>query len=126
MLQLASLFAPRDIVLYGVVAGAAAGAVVAIRSEGRRRGRFLVVSGTTLAGWLAWNFTLNATDASGFNVDAPVVKLSWADAGSGVLAFVVTALVLGLVTEREHPARNSVGTAAIAGLVATLVDLFVL
>jgi hypothetical protein len=126
MQALASLFAPWEIVVYGLVAGALAAAVTATREEGRRKGRFAVVGATTLLGWLAWNFTLNATDADGFNVDAPVVAISWADAGSGVLAFAVTALVLGLATERAQRASRVVGTAVMAGVVAILVDLVVL
>ncbi len=70
--------------------------------------------------------TLNATNATGFNVDAPIIPLSWADVGSGVLAFTATALVLGLVAERPEPAQHVVGAAGIAGLVAVALDLFVL
>ena len=69
---------------------------------------------------------MNATNGRNFNVDAPVIGLSWADAGSGVLAFVATALFLGLVRERGEPAGRVIGAATIAGLLATLVDLFVL
>jgi hypothetical protein len=126
MVPIASLFTPRDIVMYGILAALVAGALVALRANGRRHHRFLVVGATTFAGWVAWNFTLNATNARGFNVDAPVIYLSWADAGSGVFAFVVTALVLGLVTERDALARTVVGAAAIAGIAAAFVDLFVL
>ena len=61
-----------------------------------------------------------------FNVDAPVIGLSWADAGSGVMAFVATALVPGLVFELRESADRVVGTAGIAGVVALGVDLFVL
>ena len=125
-MPVASLFAPWEIVVYGLVAGALAAAVTAAREDGRRNGRFAVVGVTTLLGWLAWNFTLNATDADGFNVDAPAVAISWADAGSGVLAFAVTALVLGLVSERTRPASSVVGAAVTAGVVAILVDLVVL
>jgi hypothetical protein len=40
--------------------------------------------------------------------------------------FAVTALVLGIVSERVQPASRVVETAAIAGVVAILVDLVVL
>ena len=79
----------------------------------------------TTAGFIAWNLTLNATHAAGFDTDAPVIALSWQDAGSGVLAFVVTALVLG-AWWREEPAGRVVGAAALAGLAAMVVDIFVL
>src|SRR3954466_9880821 len=120
------MFAVRDIVIFALVAGALAAAILAAGPWGRRRGRFGVAGVTTTVGFIAWNFTLNATDATGFNVDAPVIGLSWADAGSGVLALVVTVLVLGLITERRESAAHVVGAAAIAGLVAIVVDLFVL
>ena len=125
MQALASLFAPWEIVVYGLVAGALAAAVTATREEGRRNGRFAVVGATTLLGWLAWNLTLNHTNATGFNVDAPMVRVSWADGGSGVLAFAMTALALG-ITEWRQPAGRVLGAAAIAGLVALIVDIFVL
>src|SRR5512133_1839914 len=48
----------------------------------------------------------------------PLVRVSWADAGSGVFGFLVTAVVLGLITCRKDPAGRVVGAAAIAGIVA--------
>jgi len=120
------MFAVRDIVIFALVAGVLAAAILAAWPWARRHGRFAVAGVTTAVGFIAWNLTLNATDATGFNVDAPIIPLSWADAGSGVLAFVATALVLGLFTERGEPASRVVGAAALAGLVAIIVDLFVL
>ena len=119
------LFPVRDIVVYGIVAGLVAGALACLRPWSRHAGRFVVVAACTVAGWTAWNLTLNATHAAGFNTDAPVIALSWADSGSGVLAFVVTALVLA-VWWRDEPASQVVGTAALAGLAAMVVDIFVL
>jgi hypothetical protein len=93
----------------------------------RDRNRFIVGGITTLLGWYAWNFTLNATGAvPNFNVDAPVIPLSWADTGSGVFACLLTALVLGLGTDRDQPAGRVVGAAGIAALAAILLDLVVL
>jgi len=120
------MFAVRDIVVFAVLAGLLAAGALAAWSWARRPRRFALGGLTTTIGFMAWNFTLNATDARGFDVDAPVIGLSWADVGSGVLAFTVTALVLGLLTERQEPAGRVVGAAAIAGLVAMLLDLFVL
>ena len=51
---IASLFSPGDIVAYGVLAAVVLAAVFAIRPSGRSHSRFLVVAGTTLAGWLAF------------------------------------------------------------------------
>ena len=76
-------------------------------------------------GWIAWHRILNVTRATGFDVDAPIIQVSWEDAGSGVLAFFATALVLGLVTEPKEHASRVVGAASIAGLVALIVDVFV-
>ena len=120
------MFAVRDIVIFAVLAGVLAAGALAAWPWSRRPRRFVLGGLTTTLGFLAWNLTLNATDARGFNVDAPVMPLSWADTGSGVLAFVVTALVFGLLTEKREPAGRVVGGAAIAGLVAMLLDLFVL
>ena len=120
------MFAIRDIVIFAVVAGVLAAAALAAWPWSRKGGRFMVGGVTTTLGFIAWNLVLNATNATGFDVDAPVIGLSWADAGSGVLSFVVTALALGLLTERQEPAGRVVGAAGIAGLVAMIVDLFVL
>ena len=120
------MFEVRDILIFSVLAGVLSAGALAAWSWARRPSRFGLAGLTTALGFAAWNVTLNATDARGFNVDAPVIPLSWADVGSGILAFAVTALVLGLITERHEPAGRIVGAAAIAGLVAMLLDLFVL
>jgi len=122
------MFAVQDIVVFSVVAGALAAAVLwAVWPWSRLKRRFLIAGATTLLGFMAWNFTLNATQAvPNFDVDAPIIRLSWADAGSGVCACLVTALVLGLITDRHEPAYRVVGAAGIAGLAAIALDLFVL
>ena len=122
------MFAVQDILIFSLIAGVLAAAVLwAVWPWSRTGNRFLLAGATTIVGFLAWNFTLNATQAvPNFDVDAPVVRISWADAGSGVFACLVTALALGLLTDRDAPASRVVGTAAIAGLVAMVLDLFVL
>ena len=122
------MFALSDIALFSVIAGVLAAAVLWVAWRWSRINRRYIVAGvTTTVGFALWNLTLNATRAvPNFNVDAPVIPLSWADAGSGVFACLVTALVLGLVTDRTEPASRVVGAAAIAGLVAIGLDLFVL
>jgi hypothetical protein len=122
------LFAVQDILIFSFIAGVLASAVLwAAWRWSRLRARFLLAGITTFVGMAAWNFTLNATQAvPNFDVDAPLVRISWADAGSGVFACLMTALVLGLVTDKDEPAYRVVGAAAIAGLVAIGLDLFVL
>ena len=68
---------------------------------------------------------LNTIHSGGFNTNAPIVARSWADTGSGICAFPVTAVVLGLVTARDEPARAVRVTPLIAGGVAPLLDVFV-
>ncbi|HYW88290.1 MAG TPA: hypothetical protein VFB50_11000 [Chloroflexota bacterium] len=122
------MFALSDIAIFSILAGLLTAAVLWFAWRWSRVNRRFIVAGvTSTIGFALWNLTLNATGAvPSFNVDAPVIPLSWADAGSGVFACLVTALVLGLVTNRDQPAGQVVGAAAIAGLVAVGVDLFVL
>ncbi len=122
-----SHFAASDILAFGVLAAAVAGAALLAFPWSRGRGRPAIGALTTFAGWCAWNFTIDGVDVvSKLDVDAPVIGLSWADAGSGIFAFVATALVFGLISDRDAPARLAVGAAALAGIAAILVDLFVL
>ena len=120
------MFAVRDIVLFSVVAGVLAALVLAAWPWARMSRAFAIAGMTTTLGMMAWNSILLMSDTSSLNVDAPVIGLSWQDVGSGVWAFLATALVLGLIVLPEHPARRVVGAAGIAGLVAMIVDIFVL
>jgi hypothetical protein len=86
----------------------------------------VAAAGGTASGWLAWNFTLHATHARGFDVDAPGALVSWQDAGSGVFVFGAVALLLGLVVDRDQPAGRVIGMAATSGIAALVVDIFVL
>lgn len=72
--------------------------------------------------------SLHVTHSANFDTNAPLIKISWADAGSGVLTFtfVVVALALGLWIDRQQPASRVIAIAAMAGILASLVDLFVL
>jgi uncharacterized membrane protein len=108
-----------------VIASVLVAVILAIWPWARLRGRFAIAGVATLVGWIAWHLVLNATQATGFDVDAPVIRVSWEDAGSGVVVFFFTALALGLVTEREQPASRVIGAACIAGLVALIFDVFV-
>jgi len=121
------MFALTSVLIFALVAGILAGGVLALWRWGRLQGRFAVVGLTTFVGFTLWYLTLNATSAGpNFDIDAPIVRVSWADAGSGVFAFLITALVLGLIVDRKEPAGRVVGAAALAGLIATILDIFVL
>src|SRR2546425_1548040 len=111
--------------IFGVIAGLMGAGALLLWPWSRRGGRWAVVAAGVILGFTAWNFTLNETNGTGFNVDAPILGVSWADAGSGVLAFSAATLLLSL-REREEPAAYVVGAAAIGGLVALLLDIIVL
>jgi Na+(H+)/acetate symporter ActP len=78
-------------------------------SWARQRRRLIAIAVSTAVGILVWNLALNVTNASALNIDSPLLALSAQDVGSGVAAFVVTLLVLRLVTERSEPLSRSVG-----------------
>jgi hypothetical protein len=108
-----------------IVAGVLTAAALAVWPWARMRRRFAIAGITTLVSWIAWHLLLNATGASGFDVDAPVIRVSWEDVGSGVVTLFVTVVVFGLGTERRELASRVVGAASIAGLVAMILDVFV-
>jgi hypothetical protein len=108
-----------------IVAGALAATALAAWPWARARRRFVVAGITTLVSWIAWHLLLNATGAFGFDVDAPIIRVSWEDVGSGVVALFATVVVFGLITERRERASRVVGAASIAGLVAMILDVFV-
>lgn len=89
------MFRTDSIVIAAIIAGVLAGAALAVWHWARRRGRFAVAGVATILGFSAWNATLNLTNATGFDVAAPIIRLSWQDAGSGILAF--AAAIAGLV-----------------------------
>ena len=108
-----------------ILAGVLTAAALAALPWARLRRRFVVAGITTFVSWIAWHLLLNATQASGFDVDAPIIRVSWEDVGSGVVTLFATVVVFGLVTERRERASRVVGAASIAGLVALILDVFV-
>src|SRR3954453_8466401 len=98
------MFAVRDVVLYSVVAGVLAGAVLAAWPWARERATFALAGVATIVGMMAWNGILHVSNTASLNVDAPVIALSWQDVGSGVWAFLAVALLLGLWYRRGGPA----------------------
>ena len=120
------MFAVRDIVLFSIVAGLLAAAVLAVWPWTREQGTFAVAGVATIVGMMAWNSILHVSNTASLNVDAPVIGLSWQDVGSGVWAFLAAALVLGLWYRRDAPAWRVVIASAIAGVIAMVFDIFVL
>lgn len=121
------MFALNDILLSAL--GSAILVLIGLYSWkwSRMRYRFLIAALATFLGFAAWNILQNNTGADkALNIDWPIFPLSWSDVGSGVAAFVVTVVALGLMTNRKEPAGPVVTASALAGLLAMLVDLFVL
>ena len=111
-----TVFEPSEILWTAALATAVVAAVFAVRPATRTPPRLIAAAVGTLTGWLAWNFTLHATHATQFDTDAPIIGVSWADAGSGVLVFAAVALLLGLIVDRDQPAGRVIGMAATAGI----------
>jgi hypothetical protein len=86
--------------------------------------RLTTIGLTTAVGILIWNLALNLTSATALNVDSPVLGLSVQDVGSGVLACVTTAVVLGLLTDQGEPASRVLSASGIVGVVTIVVDRF--
>ena len=92
----------------------------------RPRRRLGTAATATFVAWLLWRVVLRLSNADNLDVDNPLLLgVSAQDVGSGVLAFLLTAAPLGLLSERDAPAHRVVATAAIAGALAILVDRFI-
>lgn len=112
---------------YGAALSAVAGLVfVFLLGRERRPGTLVAVAVGAFAGPFAWNAVLRAVDAPQFFVDAPlpVFPVSWQDTGSGVFAFAVLALVLGMGPLRSAPAQRVILLAGLGSIAALVVDVF--
>lgn len=113
-------------VVEAIVSGAVAAAAVFAWAWGRQRGRFAITGVAAALAWFTWHLYLEVSSADSLDIDnAALLGLSGEDAGTGVLAFLLAALPLGLVTERDEPAKRVILAAGIAAVVVTLIDLFV-
>jgi hypothetical protein len=103
-----------------------AGVALAALVRPRRLTVILTAVLATAVGPLGWNAILRATHASQFFTDAPLRLLpaSWQDTGSGVFALAATAVLLGVGPLAADPARRTIGLAALCGLAAFLVDVY--
>jgi hypothetical protein len=112
---------------YGAGLSALAAAVLVVLAARERRVSVLVCAAVSaLLGPLAWNAILRATHADQFFHDAPipVFPISWQDTGSAVFTVAVAALLLGFGPLCTDAARRLAGLAAVAGLGALLVDIY--
>jgi hypothetical protein len=112
---------------YGAALSALAAAVLVAFAGRDRRVSVLVCAALSAAlGPLAWNAILHATRADQFFHDAPMpfFPISWQDTGSGVFTVAVAALLVGFGPLRADPARRLAALAALAGLGALLVDIY--
>jgi hypothetical protein len=98
--------------------------LVAIWPWTREPRNLLTIGFTTAVGIILWNLALNLSNATALNVDSPFLGLSAQDVGSGVVAFVVTFMVLRLATNRTEAISRVLGAAGVVGLVTIIVDLF--
>ncbi len=120
------MFSSREVIIVGPAAGIlVALLLLAMWPWARIRLRFAVVGIATAAGAVVWNLALWNANAVNMDVDGPILRLSYQDVGSAVLAFATVALALGLGAERHEAARRVVTAAGIAGLVTMILDLFV-
>jgi len=120
----------RDLLIY--VLGALLAAIVVAAALywrypwSRKRGRFGIAAIATFVTWIVWRVVLQLSNADNLDVDNPLLLgLSAQDVGSGVLAFLLTALPMGLIIDRDGPANRVVAIAAIAGALAILIDRFI-
>jgi hypothetical protein len=113
-------------VAYGVALSAVvAAAGVALLLRERRRGVLITAAVAAAAAPLGWDLILRHTGGN-FFVDAPgvVFPISYEDTGSGVFATALAAVLLGAGPLRAATGRRLAQAAAICGVAALLVDIY--
>ena len=113
-------------IAYGsALSGIAAAIAVAFLLRARERAVVVASVVAATAGPLAWNLILHHTGGH-FFVDAPgyVFPISLQDTGSGVFATALAAVLLGFGPLRAASGRRLALTAAVCGLAALLVDIY--
>ncbi len=118
------MFGLQEVIIVGPAAGVLVAFVLLVWPWARVHFRFTVAGIATTAGAIVWNLALWNANATNMDIDGPILRLSFQDVGSGVLAFAAVTLALGL-TEPDEPARRVVAAAAIAGIATMILDLFV-
>jgi hypothetical protein len=112
---------------YGaLLSGLLAGIALFFLARPRRLPVAVAGAVATIAGAVAWNAILHAAHGNQFFTDAPIVVLpaSWQDTGSGVFALAAAGLLLGAGVLPAVPERRVAGYAAVCGLAAFLVDVY--
>jgi hypothetical protein len=115
------------VILYGAALSVIAAIALAVLLGRERRPAILVtIAVGTLAGPIAWNAILRATDGRRFFTDAPIplFPISWQDTGSGVFTLAVLTLALGFGPLRAAPGRRLATLAGLGALGALLVDIY--
>jgi hypothetical protein len=113
--------------LYGAALSAAVAALlVGALVRPRRPAVITTAALAALVGPLAWNAILHAAHGDQFFTDAPLAALpaSWQDTGSGVFTVAVCSLALGLGPLAAGTGRRIAAVAALAGLAAFAVDVY--
>lgn len=114
-------------ILGGAAMSAIAAGVGVVALVRPRRG--LVIATAAVAaflGPLSWNAILHAVEGRRFFVDAPLAAfpVSWQDTGSGVFTLAAATLLLGLGAVAHDPGHKLVQVAALSGLAALVVDVY--
>jgi len=114
-------------IIYGALLSGVAAAVLVVVAARERRPAVLAAAAVAAAlGPLAWNAILRDTNSTGFFVDAPVAVLpaSRQDTGSGVFAIAASAVAVGFGPTRRGTGRQVALVAALCGVAAFLVDVY--
>jgi hypothetical protein len=113
-------------IVYGALLSGAIAAAALLALRERRPSVLLAGTLAALIAPIGWNAVLRATHAREFFTDAPIslMPASWQDAGSGVATLALASLFLAVTLPREPARRAVLRTAALCGLVAFLVDVY--
>jgi hypothetical protein len=113
-------------ILYGAVLAAAAAAALGFFARVRSPVVIVAMAISAAGGSIGWNAILHATHAEEFFTDAPIAifPASWQDFGSGVFSLAAASLILGLGPLHRQLARRVVFLAALTGVGAFLVDIY--
>src|SRR6266487_4517171 len=115
------------VIVYGAAVSAILAVLLVFLVARERKPLILVwVAAGAIAGPVAWNAILRATNGNQFFVDAPipVFPISWQDTGSGVFALAALGLFLGLGPLRAEPGSRIAVLTILGALGALLVDIY--